>query len=135
MKKDCSFKKYHVWKKLIFWQIIVNFADFQRNNSIFMKKKKLKISSTKKIYILTSKHEKSQISLLIIFYKQCFRVSAYGLCTGGKIKIISLLTYFKISPMKFAIRRKKMNAPNYFWALSSRVHRSMFIGEICFDTT
>ena len=51
-----------------FWQIIANFGDFRQNFGIFMKiVNKLKILSSKKIYILTISFEKSQILSLIIF--------------------------------------------------------------------
>ena len=88
----------------------------------------------KKIYILSISREKSQIlSLIIIVFS--------GKCTwfmnwvGGEIKILSVMEYFEIAPMKFAIRKEEINAPNYLQALSSRLHRSMFMGEICCNTT
>ena len=67
MPKNHAFKKYKHRRKFIFWQLITNFADFRGNNSIFMKGKKIKISSAKKIYILIINRKKLQILLLIIF--------------------------------------------------------------------
>ena len=39
-KKNPAFKKYNPQRKFIFWQLIVNFANFWQNNSAFMQRKK-----------------------------------------------------------------------------------------------
>ena len=43
VQNDCGFKKYQLWKKFIFWQLVAkisNFTDIRGNNEVFMQKKK-----------------------------------------------------------------------------------------------
>ena len=37
-EKNVHLKKNQPQEKFIFWQLAVNFADFQQNNNVFMKK-------------------------------------------------------------------------------------------------
>ena len=36
--KIAQLKKYQLQKKVVFWQLVMNFATFQRNNTAFMEK-------------------------------------------------------------------------------------------------
>ena len=60
-EKYRAFKRYHPRKRFIFQQLILNFVDFRRNNSLFMhtKIKHLKnINSKESVAFLIVSHEK-----------------------------------------------------------------------------